>query len=444
MPTPASAAVARANAARLLDAVVRGGRTLEDALARQNVAAGERAAVQSLAWGAARWFHELDACLAILSGRAPSRLDPALRALAIVGLYQLGHGRTPPHAAVAETVEAARLLGKTRAAGLINAVLRRFQRERDVVLAAVGRTPQALYSHPAWLVDVLERDWPQEWRALLAAGNEHPPMWLRVNVRHGTTEAYRARLEAEEMAASVSELAPEALRLEVPVPVARLPGFAEGDVSVQDVAAQLAARLLDAGPGMRVLDACAAPGGKACHLLELQPGLAELVALDLDADRAARMRDNLGRLGLTASVLTGDATEPAAWWDGRPFERILLDVPCSGTGVIRRHPDIKLLRRREDIGAFAARQRLLLDSTWSLLSPGGRLLYATCSVLRVENAAVVAGFLAAHTEAADVTGSARLFDFRRAVAPGTGPGLALPTGAAGGDGFYYACLERRA
>lgn len=441
---PPGAARARADAARVVDAVVRDGHTLEDALARQHTDAAARAAVQSLAWGSIRWFPELDACLALLAGRPTHRLDPAVRALAIVGLCQLGHGQTPPHAAVAETVEAARLLGKARAAGLVNAVLRRFQRERQAILAAVHRAPEALYAHPLWLIEALKRDWPDGWRDILAAGNEHPPMWLRVNVRRLSVDAYRARLDLAGMTAQSSDLAPEALRLVQPVPIANLPGFLAGDVSVQDAAAQLAARLLDARAGMRVLDACAAPGGKACHLLELQPSLAELVALDMSPQRVALVRDNLDRLGLTATVLAGDASEPATWWDGRPFERILLDVPCSGTGVIRRHPDIKLLRRPDDIMAFAVRQRRLLDTAWPLLAPGGRLLYATCSVLRAENAAVVEGFLAANPGAAEVTGSARLFVPGRPPEPGPGPGLALPTGAAGADGFYYACLERQA
>lgn len=441
---PSRAAHARADAARVVDAVVRDGRTLEDALAQQPANAAARAAVQSLAWGSIRWFPELDACLALLAGRPACKLDPAVRALVIVGLYQLDHSQTPPHAAVAETVEAARLLGKARAVGLVNAILRRFQRERAAILAAAHRAPEALHAHPLWLIEALERDWPEGWRGILAAGNEHPPMWLRVNARHGSAEAYRVRLDMAGMAAKASDLAPEALRLLQPVPIADLPGFVAGDVSVQDAAAQLAARLLDARAGMRVLDACAAPGGKACHLLELQPALSELVALDIDPKRVARIRENLDRLGLAATVLTGDAVEPATWWDGRPFERILLDVPCSGTGVIRRHPDIKLLRRREDIVAFAARQRRLLDTAWPLLSPGGRLLYATCSVLRAENIAVVEGFLAANPGAVDVTGSARLFASGRLPNPGPGPGLALPTGAAGADGFYYACLERRA
>ena len=245
-------------------------------------------------------------------------------------------------------------------------------------------------------------------------------------------------------AGEACEFAPEAIRLATPADVNSLPGFADGDASVQDAAAQLAARFLAASPGMRVLDACAAPGGKACHALELEPGIAELVALDIDAGRAARIEANLSRLGLAARVVVGDAANPAAWWDGRPFERILLDVPCSGTGVIRRHPDIKLLRRADDIRRFAAQQAALLRSCYGLLATGGRLVYASCSILQAENAAVVGAFLAEEPMAVDVTESARL------LLPGAlpwqvaGPGCALASGAADADGFYYACLEKRA
>lgn len=438
---PTGGARARAEAARAVRAVVQGGRTLDEALAGRHGTASSRATCQALAYGAVRWFHELDACLGLLTGRSPQSLSPLVRALAIVGLYQLAHARTAPHAAVSETVAAARLVGQARAAGLVNAVLRRFQRERADILAAAHHDAQARHAHPAWLLETLCADWPGEWENLVAAGNEQPPMWLRVNLRRGTREAYLARLEAAAMPATAGELVPEAACLARPVPVSDLPGFAAGEVSVQDAAAQLAAHLVQAAPGMRVLDACAAPGGKACHLLELQPGIGELVALDIDAGRAARIGENLSRLGLDARVLTGDAGEPGAWWDGRPFDRILVDAPCSGTGVIRRHPDIKLLRRPADIDGFVAGQRRLLDALWPLLAPGGRLVYATCSVLRAENAQLVGDFLAAHPGAADVTGSARLFPVGRPDGPG--PGVALPTGAGGADGFYYACLEQR-
>jgi 16S rRNA (cytosine967-C5)-methyltransferase len=402
-----------------------------------------RPAIQSIAFGTIRWHPELLACLVALLDRPDAQLDPELRALLLVGLYQLLHGATPEHAAVSETVEAARALGRTRAAGLVNAILRRFLRERDAILAAAHRDRAARHAHPEWMLDAFARDWPERWESIAAAGNAEPPMWLRVNTRRATRDGYRARLAAAGLAAEPSDFAPEALLLAQPVDVHALPGFAEGEVSVQDAAAQLAARFLAAGRGMRVLDACAAPGGKACHLLELEPGIAELVALDVDAARAARIESNLSRLGLAARILVADASEPLTWWDGRAFDRILLDVPCSGTGVIRRHPDIKLLRRAGDVPRFAAQQAAMLRNCWELLAPGGRLLYASCSVLAAENSDVVHAFLGLQASAGDVTESARL------SLPGAlpwqlaGPGCALASGAGGADGFYYACLEKQ-
>jgi len=439
-----SAAQARAEAARIVLSVARDGRSLDDALVATQTTKADRPTVQALSFGTTRWFHELDACLARLADRKPEQLDGLVRALTLVGLFQLAHGRTPPHAVVAETVEATRLLQRPRAAGLVNAVLRRFLRERDAILSAAHRNPEARHAHPAWLIEALRRDWPEHFEAILEAGNAHPPMWLRVNLRHGNRDAYLERLVEAGLVAESCDFAPEALKLAQPVDVRQLPGFEAGDVSVQDAAAQLAAHLLDVREGMRVLDACAAPGGKACHILELQPGTGELVALDIDARRGRRIRDNLGRLGLAATVLTGDAASPAGWWDGVPFERVLLDAPCSGTGVIRRHPDIKLLRRPGDVGAFAERQFLLLEALWPLLAPGGRLVYATCSVLRAENADVVARFLERRPEAVEVTESARLFLPALPADQGRGPGLALWTGAADTDGFFYACLNKRA
>lgn len=438
------AARVRALAAGTVLAVARDGRTLEDALAGTRAEAGLRPTLRSLAFGTVRWLPELDACLEILAGRRPEELDPEVRALALVGLFQLLHGETPPHAAVSETVEAVRVLRRPRAAGFLNAILRRFLREAESVVTHAHRQPAARHAHPAWLIEALAADWPGQSDALLAANNERAPMWLRVNHRRATVSDYLARLEGAGLAAERCPFAPQALRLAAPADVTALPGFREGDASVQDAAAQLAAPLLGARAGMRVLDACAAPGGKACHVLELEPRLAQMVALDLDAGRAGRIRENLDRLGLQASVLVGDAGDPAGWWDGEPFDRILVDAPCSGTGVIRRHPDIKLLRRPEDIPAFASRQRRLLEATWTLLRPAGRLLYATCSVLRLENAGLLEAFLADHPEAAEVSESARIFLPAQPPFAGPGPGLALPTGAAATDGFYYACIEKRA
>lgn len=438
------AARLRAAAARAVAAVAVKGRTLEAAIAEAATGQATRPAIQALAFGTVRWFPELEACLALLLDRPEAALDPEIRALALVGLYQLAHGATPAHAAVAETVEATRALGRPRAASLVNAILRRFQREQAAILAAAHRRPEAKHAHPAWLLEAFEHEWPRDWPMMVAAGNSEPPMWLRVNRRRGSRDEYQARLAEAGLAAGSCGFAPEALRLAEPVNVGELPDFGAGAVSVQDVAAQLAPYWLDARAGMRVLDACAAPGSKACHVLELEPSLAELIALDIDRTRAMRITDNLGRLGLAANVIVGDAANPAGWWDGRPFERILLDVPCSGTGVIRRHPDIKLLRRPEDIARFAGMQLALLRSVYALLAPGGRLLYASCSVLRAENAAVIESFLDAEPTASDATESARLLLPGDAPVQGPGPGYALPSGAADADGFYYACLEKRA
>ncbi|MGH8251428.1 MAG: 16S rRNA (cytosine(967)-C(5))-methyltransferase RsmB [Steroidobacteraceae bacterium] len=427
-----------------MQAVAKQGRRLEAALAEHVPEPKFRPAVQSIAYGTLRWHFELDAVLALLLDRPDAALDPGIRELALVGLYQLSHGATPEHAAVSETVEAARALGRPRAAGFVNALLRRFQREHQAITRAAHRAPTAQYAHPQWMLDAFAKDWPQQWQSIAVAGNAEPPMWLRVNARRATRDDYRARLAAADMASETCEFAPQALRLAEPVDVARLPGFADGEVSVQDAAAQAAPFWLEAQAGMRMLDACAAPGGKACHLLELVPGLAELVALEIDPARAARMSSNLARLGLAANVVVGDALDPAAWWDGRPFDRILLDLPCSGTGVIRRHPDIKLLRRPADIPQLALRQAALLRAAFTLLAPGGRLLYASCSVLAAENAAVVGEFLRAEPLAGDVTESARLLLPGSLPARDAEPGCALASGAADADGFYYACLEKRA
>jgi 16S rRNA (cytosine967-C5)-methyltransferase len=326
----------------------------------------------------------------------------------------------------------------------VNALLRRLLREREPLLAAARRAEPARYAHPQWFIDAVRHDWPQHWQSILAAGNEQPPMWLRVNIRRNTVAAYQAKLGAAGLAAETCAFAPAALRLARPVDVARLPGFEAGEVSVQDAAAQLAVPLLEAHAGHRVLDACAAPGGKTCHLLELVPGLSEVVALDADAARARRITESLQRLGLEARVVVGDAGDAGSWWDGQPFDRILLDVPCSATGVIRRHPDIKALRRLEDIPALALTQQRLLNSAWRMLAPAGRLVYASCSVLKAENAAVVGAFLAAVPGAVDATESASLFASGSLEAAGPGPGRALLPGAAGTDGFYYACLGRQA
>jgi 16S rRNA (cytosine967-C5)-methyltransferase len=428
---------ARAAAARAVAAVVAQGRSLDEALARPAGLAepADQALAAQLAYGTLRAWPRLERWVSLLLARPLPVREADVHALLAVGIYQLEDTRVPDHAAVAATVEAVRLLGSARHAGLLNACLRRWLRERATLKARVARLPEVIHAHPRWWLDALARDWPKDWETVVGAANQQAPMWVRVNRCRLERDQWLARFEAAGGAATAWAAAPEALRLASPRAVKDLPGFAAGEVSVQDGAAQLAAGLLAPATGMRVLDACAAPGGKACHLLERYPGI-ELTALDIAPLRLARIRENLDRLGLEARLIAGDACDPPSWWDGRPFERILLDAPCTGSGVVRRHPDIKLLRRAADIEGLAARQRALLASLWPLLAPGGRLLYATCSVFRAENAAVVAGFLKANP-------NARAVDLGE---PGwgrrAGPGRQILPGEAGVDGFYYACLMR--
>lgn len=430
----------RARAARIVAQVSRDGKSLTDLLLNTEGGAQDRGLLWSLSYGTIRWQIRLEAMLDALSSRPQRELDPELRGLLLVGLYQLLHTDIATHAAVAETVEATRMLRQPRAAGFVNAVLRRCQREGKALGETIDRDSGIRTAHPQWMIDALQRDWPDHYENILDANNTHPPMWLRINARRMKIETYEALLRAAGMTAERSAIAPEALRLTAPIDVRSLPGFEAGDVSVQDAAAQLAAHLLNARPVDRVLDACAAPGGKTCHLLELQPRITELIALDVSAARLRRVRENLERLHLDAVLLEGDAGKPEAWWDGRPFDRILLDVPCSATGVIRRHPDIKLLRRQSDIADLSRRQGELLRAAWPLLAPGGRLLYSSCSALKAETSAVVRDFLAAHPNARDVTSSACA---SLGLSVDADPGIAIYAGQAQMDGFYYACMEKR-
>lgn len=353
----------------------------------------ERQALASeLALGALRWHHRHARLLQQLMDRpSPSG---KLGALLSVGLFQLVRTRIPDHAAVSSCVSAGKaLLGPARARA-VNAVLRRYLRESHRLEKAADQSLEGRYSHPGWLIRRLRTAWPGHWQSILRAGNRKPPMWLRVNRARTGRKAYGARATGTgQWRFGLPDDLPGALRLDPPVPVRHVPGFNEGVVSVQDAGAQLAAQLLGVRRGMRVLDACAAPGGKTAQLLELCPDPGELMALDIDGERLARLEENLGRLGLSATVRRGDALRPEDWFDGVAFDRILLDAPCSTTGVIRRHPDIKHLRRDEDIAPFAQVQRRLLESLWPLLKPGGRLLYSVCSVLPEETGDVIQRFL---------------------------------------------------
>jgi 16S rRNA (cytosine967-C5)-methyltransferase len=407
---------------------VQAGRSLTELIA--GVPAAARPGTQALAFDALRRLGSAQAVRAIVAPKAPPREVDALLLAALALLWPQARPPYADHTLVDQAVDAARRRAPA-AAGFINAVLRRFVRERDALVAAAEKTPLGAFNHPPWWIERVKRDWPAQWQALLASANERPPMTLRVNVRHATPEAYLQRLAA---AGRGARLVPGgAIVLDAPCPVGELPGFGAGDVSVQDAAAQLAAPLLlGAGlpRGARVLDACAAPGGKTAHLLELAE--LDLVALDADALRLARVQDTLTRLGLTATVRAGDARTPAAWWDGRPFDAILLDAPCSASGIVRRHPDIRWLRRADDIAALARVQAALLDALWPTLAVGGRLVYATCSLFKAEGQAQIDAFLQRA-----MPGTVRL--------DSASPGhlLGLPdNGSPGSDAFYYALLHK--
>ncbi|MEN8175067.1 MAG: 16S rRNA (cytosine(967)-C(5))-methyltransferase RsmB [Pseudomonadota bacterium] len=417
---------------------VEGGVSLDESLPRyaEALEPRSRALVAELAYGVCRWYPRLAVLGRSMLKKLPRQRDRVIFSLLLIGLYQLLYTRIPAHAAVAETVEAAKRAAPPWAAGLINAVLRRFQREREVLLDAAMGDTAARYAHPAWLVNELRTAWPDRWEQVLEAGNQRPPMTLRVNQARVTTAEYGRHLAAAAMAARPVDGVPTALVLDSPVAVESLPGFDAGLVSVQDAAAQLAAPLLDAQAGDRVLDACAAPGGKTGHLGEHQSAMAALTAVDVDAGRLERVRENLRRLGLDARVQAGDAGRPEGDWAQASYDRILADVPCSATGVIRRHPDIKILRRQTDIAPLLPRQQAILESLWGLLRPGGTLVYATCSVLPKENRSQVAAFLARHADA-------RHLDIHLPFGRACDPGWQILPGDAEADGFYYAKLEKR-
>ncbi len=431
----------RAVAAEIVDAVTAGGRSLDAAIADYDgrVSSNDRSLLRMLCYGVLRYHWQLEAWADELLSRPLMRKDSVIKALLSVGLYQLSDTRVPDHAAVSQTVEAARLLRRPKHAGLINACLRRFQRDKPALEPRLD--DECRWNHPRWMIETLKRDWPDDWEAILEANNERAPMWLRVNSSRQGAADYRGKLAAAGISADVLPGVPDALRLSHPASVDALPGFADGGASVQDAAAQLAARWLLSKTRGRILDACAAPGGKSGHLLEVGGGAVELTAVERDASRIDSIRQNLDRLGLAATIIAADASKPGAWWDGRPFDGVLLDAPCSATGVIRRHPDIKLLRRASDVEELRRLQGALLEALWPLLAPGGCLLYATCSTLAAENDGVVSAFLEGHDDAAEdeVLPNNNIRDLmRRKVC-----GYQVLPGTAGLDGFYYACLEKK-
>lgn len=425
----------RLAAAKALAAVLNGKASLNSSLPTQldKVEDRDRGFTQDLAFGTARWQPRLSALSAKLLQKPFKAADADVEALLLVGLYQLLYTRVPAHAAIGETVGCADKLKKPWAKALLNAVLRRAQRESEALLAELEHDPVVRTAHPRWLQKSLKAFWPEQWEAICAANNAHPPMILRVNRRHHSRDAYLQLLTTAGINATPCVYSVDGIVLEAAADVRSLPGFAEGWISVQDEAAQLAADLLDLAPGQRVLDACCAPGGKTCHILEVEKDLAGVVAVDLEAKRLVRVRENLARLGLSAELIAADGRDTATWWDGKPFQRILLDAPCSATGVIRRHPDIKLTRKPDDIAALAALQGELLDALWPTLGVGGILLYATCSTLPTENTEVIEAFLAR-------TSGARELDLATTAGIKQPHGRQLLAQEGGHDGFYYAKL----
>ncbi len=425
----------RLAAAKALTAVLNGKASLNSSLPLQldKVEARDRGLTQDLAFGTARWQPRLSALANKLLQKPFKAADADVEALLLVGLYQLLYTRIPAHAAIGETVGCADKLKKPWAKALLNAVLRNAQRESETLLAELEHDPVVRTAHPRWLQKSLKAFWPEQWEAICAANNAHPPMILRVNRRHHSRDAYLQLLIEADIEAQPCTFSQDGIVLAEACDVRNLPGFAEGWISVQDEAAQLAADLLDLAPGQRVLDACCAPGGKTCHILEVEPKLAGVVAVDLEAKRLVRVRENLERLGLSAELIAADGRDTATWWDGKPFQRILLDAPCSATGVIRRHPDIKLTRQPDDIAALATLQGELLDAMWPTLEVGGILLYATCSTLPTENTEVIEAFLAR-------TPGARELDIAGQFGIKQPHGRQLLAQEGGHDGFYYAKL----
>ena len=408
-------------AAHILDTVL-SGKNLTDTLAtawRQHpaLAPAERAAVMDITHGALRHYGWLRGALDKLLSRPLT--DSHIDRLLIVALYQLEHTQAAPYAIVDHAVRVASAHEGGRLKGLTNAVLRNFQRRHDELAAALRREPTAFWNHPDWWVGAVQQAYPKDWKAILTASNQHPPMIVRVNRRRLSVADWLSRLQEAGLEGVVLE--GDAVRLVKPVPVDKLPGFAEGDVSVQDAGAQLAADWLEVADGMRVLDACAAPGGKTCHLLERAQ--LDLTAVDNDAHRLQRVQSNLTRLGLSARCLTGDASRPKAWWDGQMFDRVLADVPCSASGVARRHPDIKWTRRPTDIPSLGRQQGALADALWALVAPGGKMLYATCSIFPTENRRQIDAFLTRHVNA----------ELERDI-------QLLPD--ENHDGFYYALIRK--
>ncbi|MBB1489348.1 16S rRNA (cytosine(967)-C(5))-methyltransferase RsmB [Oceanospirillum sediminis] len=426
----------RVAAVRALLPVVNQKESLSASLPAQleQVAEKDRGLLQELCFGTLRWLSRLEGLRNQLLEKPFKSKDRDVDLLLLLGLYQLIYTRIPAHAAINETVSGAQLLEKSWAKGVLNGCLRRFQREETALTEHLQRSDAARLAHPNWILKQLQEDWPEHWNAVVDANNQHPPMILRVNRSQSSRDDYLALLQDQGLDAFACDYAPDGIRLSKATDVTRLPGFEQGMVSVQDEAAQLSADLLQLQPGQRVLDACAAPGGKTAHMLEREPSLS-VVAVDSEANRLQRVEENFQRLGLSAELHCSDITQLDNWWDGQLFDRILLDAPCSATGVIRRHPDIKWLRRKTDIAALAELQQSMLQLLWKTLKPGGIMVYATCSVLAIENTRNIQQFVT-KSDASLIGPVNAEFGIE------TGSGQQLFPQPDGHDGFFYAVLQK--
>lgn len=426
-------------ATQIIEQIIEGKTTLTNALRNNEAfmqAGSEKALIQEISYGTFRWYIQLEYLLNQLLEKRIKKKDSRLKYLIIIGLYQLRYMRIPAHAVVSETVNTCKKIKMEWAKGLVNAILRRYIREAEKLNPADSNDDCLKTSHPKWLLEKIKRDWPDEWENVLDAANQRPPMYLRVNQCRLTREQYLTKMEQAGISGKITPYSEQGILLEQPKDVEQLPGFNEGEVSVQELAAQLSVQLLDLQPGQRVLDACAAPGGKSSHILESEPGISSLTAIEKDPNRAKRLTDTLNRLDLKATINVADIIEIDHWWDKKTFDRILLDAPCSATGVIRRHPDIKLLRTVEEVNTISILQRQLLTTLWQTLSQGGLLVYVTCSILKQENSEIIKQFL-------ENTPDCILKPIHAEWGIDTGYGRQILPGKDNMDGFFYACLEKK-
>ncbi len=410
-------------------------RALEDAGINKLTDTRDVSFARSICFGTLRWYQQLEVILSLLLDKPLQRKHRDIYFLLLTALFQLSKTDIAKHGIVSETVNIVYTIRKKWASGLVNAVLRNYLRQTDSLKNKTDKHPVAKSSHPAWLLQIIQSSWPEQWQEITDENNKQAPMSLRINVQRSSRKEYLGLLKTSGIRALSSDISPSGITLEAPCRMERLPGFEDGLVSIQDIAPQLAAGLLDLQDGQQVLDACAAPGGKTAHIAEVSRGKVKLTALELDPQRLLLINQNMMRLGHKVEVKQGDASKPETWWSGQKYDRILLDAPCSGTGVIRRHPDIKLLRRASDIEQLAQQQRRLLNALWPLLKQGGKLLYATCSILPQENENIIDSFLLQEDHAKEQRIDVNYGHSRQS-------GIQILPGEHQMDGFFYACLQK--